>query len=485
MYLSISVALIYFISDVSSSGLISPCKKTDIACIEKSVNDALPQIIAGIPELGVESTDPQALDYIEGNLSMLKYKLYNSTLFGYKLCKIENLKFNDDYNVQCDAKCPKFSMNGQYEMEGRLIKLPIKGKGDYLLSSPDYLINVNTELERVKETDGKTHFVIKNMTFVAQPLSGLQFEFKNLFNGQKDLAEAVHKYAVENWKEVCLLMQDPIWSASIVKIVSNFNEYLKHNNFGVHPNHLDVMYLPLLLTFFFASGVFSGSLITPCPKSDITCIEKSLNVALPKICDGIPELGVEPSDPQFIPFVDGDLSTFNDDFTAVQCDMNCPELMMVGQYDLTGQLISLPVEGKGDFTFVSREYLLKFNVKLEKKQESDGKTHLFIKKINIIAKPLTSATYDFKNLYNGQKDLADNLKNFVKQNWQTVAELVQYPICGGSCSAASFCYMTFSQKERIYDEHAALPSIVLMTLGSERSTPMESACGTSYPLAHH
>nr|XP_026496430.1 uncharacterized protein LOC113400945 [Vanessa tameamea] len=148
------------------------------------------------------------------------------------------------------------------------------------------------------------------------------------------------------------------------------------------------MYIPLLLTSFLASGVFSGSLIPPCPKSDTPCIEESLNVALPKICDGIPELGVEPSVPQFIPFVDGDLSTlkyklynssvtgfkkcimsnlkFNDDFTAVHCDMNCPELMMVGQYDLTGQLISLPVEGNGDFTFVSRDYLLKFNVKLEK-----------------------------------------------------------------------------------------------------------------------
>ncbi|XP_046978114.1 circadian clock-controlled protein daywake-like [Vanessa cardui] len=117
-------------------------------------------------------------------------------------------------------------MNGQYEMEGRLITVPVNGAGDYLLSSPDYLININTELETVQETDGKTHFVIKNMTFEAQPLKGLQFEFKNLFNGQKDLAEAVRKYAEENWKEVCLLMQDPIWSASIVKIVSNFNKYL-------------------------------------------------------------------------------------------------------------------------------------------------------------------------------------------------------------------------------------------------------------------
>ncbi|XP_046977903.1 uncharacterized protein LOC124543684 [Vanessa cardui] len=236
------------------------------------------------------------------------------------------------------------------------------------------------------------------------------------------------------------------------------------------------MYLQLFLTFFFASGVLSDSLITPCSKTDIPCIEKSLNVAFLKILDGIPELGVETSDPQFIPFVDGDLSPlryrlynssitgfktcvmsnlkFNDDFTNVQCDMNCPELMMAGHYDLTGELISLPVEGHGDFTFVSREYLLKFNVKLEKKQESDGKTHLFIKKINIIAKPLVSATYDFKNLYNGQKDKADNLKNFVKQNWQTVAELVQYPIWSASMGIMTKTFNT-------YLKHVAFEDVML------------------------
>lgn len=50
------------------------------------------EIVNGIPELGIENSDPLFVDIIEGNLSILKYKLFNSTLNGYKGCDISNVE---------------------------------------------------------------------------------------------------------------------------------------------------------------------------------------------------------------------------------------------------------------------------------------------------------------------------------------------------------------------------------------------------------
>lgn len=60
--------------------------------MEKSMNAAIPTLLAGIPELGVESSDPLFLEKIEGNLSILKYVFYNATVIGFKNCHVENVK---------------------------------------------------------------------------------------------------------------------------------------------------------------------------------------------------------------------------------------------------------------------------------------------------------------------------------------------------------------------------------------------------------
>lgn len=41
------------------------------------------------------------------------------------------------------------------------------------------------------------------------------------------LADAVHKFAHENWQEVAELVQDPTWYATQKKVISNVNKYLK------------------------------------------------------------------------------------------------------------------------------------------------------------------------------------------------------------------------------------------------------------------
>nr|XP_026496357.1 circadian clock-controlled protein-like [Vanessa tameamea] len=229
MFLSVSIAFFCFASGVLTNSLITPCKVSDLVCVDKSIKGAIPKILVGIPELGVESSDPIFVDQIDGNLSIIKYKFFNTTITGFKNCEISNFKLNEDITaIKYDLNCPKISLIGKYEVSGRLIVLPVEGSGDFQLITGKYSLHVDSELKKGTGSDGKTHISIKNFKLKSKALSPIKFDFKNLFNGQKDLSDAVHKFANENWFEVSELVQEPTWNACIKKVTTNVNKYLKN-----------------------------------------------------------------------------------------------------------------------------------------------------------------------------------------------------------------------------------------------------------------
>ncbi|XP_034829113.1 circadian clock-controlled protein daywake-like [Maniola hyperantus] len=211
-----------------SNSLIPPCNIEDQACIQNSVNVIAPKIIQGIPELGVESSDPLFLEKIEGNLSILKYKFYNSTIIGYKDCTVSNLKVSLDLtSLHYELYCPRLKLNGHYDITGRLIVLPVEGNGDYEVITGKYNIIVDSELKVHRGSNGKSYLSIKNFKLKCTAHSAAHYDFKNLFNGQKDLSDAVHKFAHENWAEVAELVQDPVFYPIINKVIRNANKFLK------------------------------------------------------------------------------------------------------------------------------------------------------------------------------------------------------------------------------------------------------------------
>ncbi|CAH0719903.1 unnamed protein product, partial [Brenthis ino] len=228
MFLLTLLAVVCLSSKALSNSLFTPCKTNDKACIDKSVSAVIPQILSGIPSLGVESSDPLFIEKIEGNLSILKYKFFNTTIVGYKTCVVKDLRVNPELtNLHYDLHCPHLKMTGQYEMDGRLIVLPVQGKGDYGLITGNYMVTVDSEMKTVQGNDGKNHLSIKNFKLICQPLSANHYDFKNLFNGRKDLSDAVHNFAHQSWKEVSELVQEPTWYAALKKIHSHVNKFLK------------------------------------------------------------------------------------------------------------------------------------------------------------------------------------------------------------------------------------------------------------------
>ncbi|CAH0586863.1 unnamed protein product [Chrysodeixis includens] len=226
---SLLILFLCGIANVLSGPAISLnlCKSGDDVCTAAAAQAALPLVLAANEEIGAEDLDPLFQPEIEGNLSILKFKLFNTTLTGLKSCTVDSAKYNEEaLTVQIVLLCPKFTMHGWYDIDGRLIVLPVKGTGDYSLESLDYKLKVDMELKTI-EKDGKSYRNVKNFKVEAEAQTGVTYDFRNLFNGQKDLADTVLKFANENWKEVAHEVQEPVFSAVLKRIIKNANKYLK------------------------------------------------------------------------------------------------------------------------------------------------------------------------------------------------------------------------------------------------------------------
>ncbi|KAJ8716748.1 hypothetical protein PYW07_003375 [Mythimna separata] len=203
------------------------CKSNDDACVTRAVNAAYPLVLEANPEIGAEPMDPMFQSVIEGNLSILKFKLFNTTITGFRSCVFESAKYNEEQQtLKLDTLCAGFTLNGLYDINGRLIILPVEGNGDYSLTTKKFRLIIDLELKTFTK-DGKTYKNVKNIKVNAEALEPVVYDFRNLFNGQKDLADAVLKFANENWKEVADEVQLPVFMANVKKVVKNANKYMK------------------------------------------------------------------------------------------------------------------------------------------------------------------------------------------------------------------------------------------------------------------
>ncbi|XP_041980253.1 circadian clock-controlled protein daywake-like [Aricia agestis] len=221
--------LVLIVSVYTAAGQnLTECKQNDMACVEKNANTLYQMIMSGDPERHVEPHEPLHHELIEGNLSILKYKFFNSTFMGMNTCKISNLNWNFQASlIRFDVTCGNITMYGKYEIDGRLIILPIKGEGDYKIDTHGYKISVECEIDEIDGSDGNKHLHIHTYRLKETPTAPIVFSLDNLFNGQKEMSDTLHKFANDNWKEVAELVQDPVWYAHAKTLISVVNKYLK------------------------------------------------------------------------------------------------------------------------------------------------------------------------------------------------------------------------------------------------------------------
>ncbi|CAG9562798.1 unnamed protein product [Danaus chrysippus] len=201
------------------------CKSGDDACILSSAKTSLPIFAKGIPELGVKSLDPMYIPLIVSDESGLKLKFKNSTLTGLSGCVVDNFKHDHIKKKQLLKITCDVSLTGDYEVQGKVLILPVEGNGKYKIDIRGITVKCNFNLNEF-ENSGVTHWKIDDdwsETYKFKVRDGAVFHFENLFNGNKILGDPVLELLNSSWKDVMEDISPPIIKAIIGQEVEAVN----------------------------------------------------------------------------------------------------------------------------------------------------------------------------------------------------------------------------------------------------------------------
>ena len=197
--------------------------------------------------------------------------------------------------------------------------------------------------------------------------------------------------------------------------------------------------------------MFLASFINLCNQTDPrlgACIRKSIISLRPHLLEGIPDLNIPSLDPLFVPEIKivqvGGIQVAarfrNISITgatkfrlrSVRADVDSdkfrlkiwfPSLVMKATYELKGQLLVMPIHGKGlcsgNFSDIDGVISMKM-----KRVEKDGEEHYKVDFMQVEFN-IGSAKVQLNNLFdNGDEELSKSMNHFINENWRMVtAEL--------------------------------------------------------------
>ncbi|XP_065371541.1 uncharacterized protein LOC135963553 [Calliphora vicina] len=98
--------------------------------------------------------------------------------------------------------------------------------------------------------------------------------------------------------------------------------------------------------------------------------------------------------------------------------LKCEQLDLVGDYNIKGRILVLPITGTGksNITMLNVELIMKFTAT---PMEKDGATYMKINKFQLQPEP-KDMIFKIDNLFNGDKALGDNMNLFLNENWSDI-----------------------------------------------------------------
>lgn len=197
------------------------------------------------------------------------------------------------------------------------------------------------------------------------------------------------------------------------------------------------------------------------------CLVTAINDALPKLKNGLPEFQMLPLDPleiNSISIIQGSESPVNinlnfrnikitsvststvtkcrSDLTnfILRCESISPEIGLSGDYTMKGQVLVLPVNGDGKAKIVLKNLVAKHEL-IGEPVEKNGELFMKLKlyKIKLIPEKVS---FDFRNLFNGDKLLGDTMNNFLNEN----SKMVFKELKGGFEDSLSYVFEDISNK---------------------------------------
>ncbi|CAH0628789.1 unnamed protein product [Chrysodeixis includens] len=209
---------------------IEPCNiksENFTECIKEQIEITLPKFTKGIPEMDVPSIDPVQLSNIEIDGNGLNLSFSKAAMHGLSDSKLTELKVELGKNKSAETFSLAFkgnmSLTAQYVVDGKILILPIKGSGDALVKAQGIEVWIEAKLNHHKDDNGE-HFKLATPKY-RYTIERTTFDLKNLFNGNKQLAETTLRFANENWQQLMDELSPPAIKQIVRTLVKTINKF--------------------------------------------------------------------------------------------------------------------------------------------------------------------------------------------------------------------------------------------------------------------
>ncbi|RVE44080.1 hypothetical protein evm_011273 [Chilo suppressalis] len=170
-------------------------------CLKAAVPDAIRKMKLGVPSLSVPSMEPlhvSAINIDSGAGPVVITQNYkNIKLHGLTDTILTTYKADlNHYRLRTDSLTPKMEFIADYIMKGRILVLPIQGKGIANITMLNLVVKHDLIGEPVTR-DGQTYMHIREYRVKFIPKKVLLY-FSNLFNGDKRLGDQMNIFLNEN-----------------------------------------------------------------------------------------------------------------------------------------------------------------------------------------------------------------------------------------------------------------------------------------------
>ncbi|XP_050456597.1 protein takeout-like [Cataglyphis hispanica] len=176
-------------------------------CVKQSVNSLRPYLKTGIPALQIPPCEPLRVPQIEisqavGPISITStytdIEVQGGTNFTLKSVKIDI----DKDRVRLKLYLPRLEMIARYNMNGRIMLLPITGNGLARGNFTDIEVIATVQGERYQsQKTGEIHYRVVDF-YVDFDVGNANIYLDNLFNGDGTLSNAMNLFLNDNWKVV-------------------------------------------------------------------------------------------------------------------------------------------------------------------------------------------------------------------------------------------------------------------------------------------
>jgi Haemolymph juvenile hormone binding protein (JHBP) len=152
---------------------LKKCKFDDNDCLLEVANEVFSKHFAGDEDLHLKSFDPLKIDKMDivqnGNSSVqMDFKFRRTELFGLskaKVYKVSGFKEDPDKNIlETNFKTPLGSLVGKYDISGKILILPIKGRGNVTLNFENLDIKLRFLTKKV-EREGNIFMSLEKAKF--------------------------------------------------------------------------------------------------------------------------------------------------------------------------------------------------------------------------------------------------------------------------------------------------------------------------------